>query len=173
MPSSTDNVKVGVCSVDFNGTDLGYTKGGVTVEVTADTHKVTVDQFGGTAVNEYVIGRNVTVTTPLAETTVDNLVQIMPGATKIVDSIDATKVKADVVTGVGTSLLASAAKLTLHPISATGVNEDIIVPKAATAGAINLNFSLDNERIFETVWTGYPDPATGLLFTVGDETAAA
>lgn len=174
MPSSTTNVKVGVCTVTFAGTDLGYTKGGVEVEVTSEKYTVTVDQFGQTPIDDYLIGRSITVTTPLAETTIDNLVTTMPGATKVVDSVDNTKIKAEVTTGIGTNLLDIADKLVLHPIAAgNSVLEDVIIPKAATAGNMSFAYQLDTERVFNVQWTGYPDPATGLLYVVGDETASA
>jgi len=174
MPSSTDNVKVGVCTVDFGGTDLGYTKGGVEVEVTTEKYTVTVDQFGQTPINDYLIGRTISITTPLAETTVDNLVATMPGSTKVIDGSVATKIKAEVTSGIGTNLIDSADVLTLHPIAAgADVNEDIIVPKAATAGNMTFAYQLDSERVFNVTWNGYPDSTTGLLYVVGDISAAA
>lgn len=36
------NIKLGACKVSFGGVDLGYTKGGVQVEVATETLKVTV-----------------------------------------------------------------------------------------------------------------------------------
>lgn len=81
--SSTKNVKLGVCKVVYDGQDLGYTKGGVEVDVSTDTHKVTVDQFGQSEINEYIQKRSVMAKLPLAETTLENLVKIMPGATLI------------------------------------------------------------------------------------------
>ena len=174
MPSSTDNVKLGVCSVTFNAIDLGYTKGGVDVEVTTETYKVMIDQFGNSEINEYILGRTVSVTTPLVETTLDNLVNIMPGATKITDAITTTKQKVEVVHSIGTDLLAAAQKLVLHPIALTAsdVSEDFIVPKANTPGQISFAYKLDEERVYNCVWTGYPDSANNnVLFIVGDETA--
>nr|WP_297478396.1 hypothetical protein [Ferrovum sp.] len=88
--SSTKNVKLGVCKIYFNGVDLGLTSGGVDVTVKTQTHKVTVDQFGKTPINEYIMGRDVSVKAPLAETTLNNLVQIMPGATLSTDGAQAT-----------------------------------------------------------------------------------
>lgn len=79
--SDTKNVKLGICKVFFGGVDLGYTQGGVDVEVKTDTHVVNVDQFGKSPVNEIIMGRSVSVKVPMAETTLDNLVRIMPGAT--------------------------------------------------------------------------------------------
>lgn len=167
----TENVKLGVCSVTFNAVDLGLTKGGVEVEVTTDTYKVTVDQYGETAINENVMARNVSVTVPLAETTLDNLVAIMPGATLITDGITPTKKRVDITTGVGTDLLSLAQKLVLHPINAgASVAEDIILPKAMTAGAINFAYRVDDVRVFNVVFNGYPD-ANDIVLSMGDETA--
>lgn len=81
MASNTRNVKLGVCNVYFDGIDLGYTKGGVEVTVTTETYKSTVDQFGQAPITELIMGREVKVTCPLAETTIENMVRIMPGAT--------------------------------------------------------------------------------------------
>lgn len=80
MPSNTQNVKLGVCSVTFDGVDLGYTQGGVEVTVETQTKKVMVDQFGNSEINEYILSRSCKAKVPLAETTLENLVRIMPGA---------------------------------------------------------------------------------------------
>ncbi|MBA8881728.1 hypothetical protein [Phyllobacterium myrsinacearum] len=169
--SSTENVKLGVCTVLFNAEDLGFTKGGVEVEVTTDTHEVTVDQFGDTPIDELVTGRKVTVKVPLAETTLDNLVRIMPGATLIVDGTDPKKRQVVVDTGVSISLLSIAKKLVLRPKGTTG-EEDFTIFKAMTAGAISFAYQSDTERVFNVSFKGYAD-ATGKLFALGDTTAAA
>lgn len=83
MASDTKNVKLGVCKVFFDGIDLGYTQGGVEVTVSTETHRVEIDQFGKTAINELILGRTVNVKVPLAETTLENMVRIMPGATLV------------------------------------------------------------------------------------------
>ena len=80
MASNTQNVKMGVCQVSFGGQDLGYTKGGVDVTVATASKPVTVDQFGDSPINEIITGRTCKVKVPLAETTLENLVKIMPGA---------------------------------------------------------------------------------------------
>jgi len=172
VASDIHNVKLGVCKIKFNGIDLGYTKGGVEVTVKTDTHKVNVDQFGKTPINEYIMGREVTVKCPLAETTLDNLVKIMPGAVLVTDSVTPTKKVVNVSTGVGINLLDIAQALVLHPISKADidVSEDFTVFKAATAGALNFAYKLEDERIYNTEFNGYPD-TNGKLFAVGDTTA--
>lgn len=283
MASNTRNVKLGVCRVIFGGNDLGYTKGGVEVEVSTDTHKVDVDQFGKSPINEYIMGREVSAKVPLAETTLFNLVAIMPGATlvqtggvaatgtiifadvgdaedtvtvngkvftakvsaalpseftiggtaaataanllaKLQASLDLgvvqanytlasatitatyiekgtagnaftlavgqvgdisvgaatltsgtnpTASKVDVTTGVGVSLLDLAQKLVLHPTvnAADNQSEDFVIPLANTAGALQFAYKIDDERIYNVTFMGYPDSVTGKLFTVGDEAA--
>jgi hypothetical protein len=89
MASSTENVKLGVCTVLFDGVNLGYTKGGVEVSVETTTHEVTVDQFGETPIGELITGRKVSAKVPLAETTLDNLVAVMPGSTLLSDGAKA------------------------------------------------------------------------------------
>lgn len=170
MASSTNNVKLGVCSVTFGGVDLGYTKGGVEVEVATETFKVMIDQFGNTPVKEYITARTCVVRVPLAETTIDNLVATMPGATKI----DADpKFRVDVVTNISADLKSIAQVLSLHPVSAgADLNEDFTIPLAATGGALSYAYKLDEERIFNVEFNAYPDDTqNGLLFQIGDLTA--
>lgn len=168
----TENVKLGVCRVTYNGVDLGVTKGGVEVEVATETYEVMVDQFGNSPVNEYITARTVVVRVPMAETTVQNLARIMPGTTVVTNAGES---KANVTNGIGINLLANAEKLVLHPVAldASDRSEDFTVPLAATAGAMTYSYKLDEERIFNVEFKGYPDSTTGLLFVVGDETIVA
>lgn len=289
MASSTKNVKLGVCGVVFGGLDLGYTKGGVEVEVTTETHEVNVDQFGKTAINQYIMGRDVSAKVPLAESTLDNMVAIMPGAvittvggtvasgtitvttnpatgdTIIVNGTtvtfraaltgvgvevligataaataaalaaalnastdpaiaaasysvaaaavtvkygsalvygtsgnpttdgnaftlnagtagakitlsaatlaggaEATSRSVSVPTGVGVDLLAIAKELRLHPKNkpASDRSEDFVIPLAATPGALKFAYKLEDERVYDVTFNGFPD-ANNKLFTVG------
>jgi len=161
----TTNVKLGVCSVKLGGTDLGFTKGGVEVQVETESHVVMVDQMGSTPISEYITGRSCTVRVPLAETTIDHLAAIMPGATILDTGADAY---AEVKTGVGTELLGIAKVLRLHPIAliSTDKSQDFVVPKAATTGALTFAYKLDEERIFNVEFKAYAD-SNGKLFYYG------
>lgn len=290
--SDTKNVKLGVCQVFFKGYDLGYTKGGVEVSVTTETYKVEIDQFGKTAINELIMGRDLKVKVPMAETTLDNMVAIMPGATisetggtnatgtitcvtapvagtdtitvngqtitfvaaltgaenecliapntwsaasqatilaamlnasnnpkiaaatysaatavvtvkygnsvvygtagkkgvegnsftlassgakftvsgaTLAGGADPTARKIAVESATSTDLLAIAKELRLHPQGKadTDLSEDFIVPLAGTGGALSFAYKVDEERVFDVEFTGYPDPVTKVLFKVG------
>ena len=175
MPSDIANVKLGVCTVTYNSVDLGYTKGGVEVEVETETYKVMVDQFGNTPIKDYITARSCVARVPLAETTLDNLVAVMPGSTLVTDGIDTTKKKVEVTTSISTDLQAVGQKLVLHPIAAgADLNDDFTIPIAGVVGNLNYSYKLDEERIYNVEFVAYPDStANGLLFVVGDETATA
>ncbi len=168
------NVKLGTCKVFWNGVDLGLTIGGVEFEVTTTTHESQVDQFGAVAVNSIITGRQPKVKVPIAETTLDNLVATMPGATLVVDKTVTTKRRVDIKTGVGVSLFDLAAELRLHPIAKanTDFSEDVILPKAATGGNISFAYKLDSERVYNVEFTGYPDE-NGVIVKFGDPSATA
>lgn len=289
MASDTKNVKLGVCRLYLGGLDLGYTKGGVEVTVKSETHKVEVDQFGKSTINEYIMGRDVSVKAPLAETTIENMVATMPGATMVTtggaiatgtitittnpttgDTIvvngytvtfktsaavagevtigaaaantaanlaaalnalndkrvaaavysaaaavvtvnwgnrqiggstgvkaaegngftlnagtagvkvtlsgatltggtDPTSKSVQVTNGVGTDLLKIAKELRLHPVgnADTDVTDDFVIPLAATAGGLTFAYKLEDERIYNVEFMGYPNASTGVLYTVG------
>lgn len=285
MPSDIKNVKLGVCKVLFNGSDLGYTKGGVEVSVKTESHEVTVDQFGKTVINEYLMGRTISVKVPLAETTLPNLLATMPGATMVqyggayaagtitiatqptngqtitvngvtitfktagaiagnnevligasasatatnlaalftasptfalsgvftatvnaavvtltnkmkgvagnalamatgtagaavtfvafAGGADGTPARVDVPSGVGINLLDYAQALVLHPVARPDADksEDFTVFRAATAGGLEFAYKLEDERVFNVEFGGYPD-ATGRIFAIGDTNAA-
>lgn len=171
MTSSTQNVKVGVCRISFGGTDLGFTQGGVEVEVKTETHQVMVDQFGKSIINEIILGRTVSVKAPLAETTLQNLVSIMPGATLVGTG---SNMKVNVPVAVGQSLVKTAKQLILHPkeLPDADLSEDFCIPLANTSGALQFAYQLEKERIFNVTFNGYPDPVSGKLFSVGNETTS-
>lgn len=293
MGSSTKNVKLGVCKTIFDGVDLGLTQGGVDVTVKTDTHKVNVDQYGKTTVNEIIMGRDVMAKVPLAETTIENMIAIMPGSVltqsggtvasgtitfattaaaandtvtvngaaftfkvapvtaydvapgatfsasaanlaaalnastdprvagatysvvagvitvkygpdlqygsagkqsaegnsftlaktgtnctlsgaTLTGGADATTTSVQVNTGIGVDLLNLARELRLRPTTkyVNGVfngdaSEDFVIPLAATPGALQFAYKLENERIYNVEFSGFPDPTSGKLFTVG------
>lgn len=167
----TTNVKLGVCKVTLGGENLGFTKGGVEVQVETESHTVSVDQLGSTPIAEIVTGRTCTVRVPMAETTVDHLVAIMPGATKVTDASTpvGNGIFADVKTGVGLDLRTTAKVLRLHPtyLADTDKSEDFIIPLAGTKGGLTFAYKLDEERVFNVEFQAYADN-TGRLFYIGN-----
>lgn len=175
MPTTpnVENVKLGASDVMFGADDLGFTKGGIDVALSMATKEVTVDQFGPSAVNEYIQGRGVTVTVPMAETDLEKLAVAIPGA--VLTGAAGGKRKLVVSNGAGTSLRDLAKKLVLHPhgTPASNKNDDFVVLLAAPSGDIEFSYSFEDERVYSVTFKGYPDNETGELYVFGDETASA
>lgn len=170
MASSTKNVKLGVCKVFFDGVDLGYTKGGVEFSVSTQTHRVEIDQFGKTAINEYVMGRDAKVKVPLAETTLTNMAALFPLKTGAAGVEGTTTQRLGIDTGIGADLLSTAKLLSLHPVAKNDYDfsDEIIIPLSNTSGGLQFAYQLENERIFNVEFTGYPDPTSSMLFYAGN-----
>lgn len=172
MASNTSNVKMGVCRIRYGGIDLGYTKGGVVFSATTETHKVMVDQQGNSEIDEVIMGRSAKATVPLAETTLENLVKIMPGATLYSDGVKASAtitfsaapVANDtiVVNGVTYTFKAAASATGVLDVAIGVVNGSIT---AAMASATNLLRALQASSNTYVAAANYSIDATGLIIT--------
>ena len=131
MASSTKNVKLGVCKIYYDGRDLGLTQGGAEVTVSTETHRVEVDQFGKSAINELVMGRTLMVKAPLAETTIRNMLDTMPGSTLISDGAQATG-----------SVTWAANPGATHSVTIGGVLFSFQVGKASAVGQVQIGATL-------------------------------
>lgn len=175
MASSTSNVKLGVCRVRFGGIDVGYTKGGVDFAVTTETHKIMVDQYGNSEIDEIIMGRSAKVILPLAETTLDNIIKIMPGAILKTDGVKATgsitfttiPATADTITvnGVVFTFKTAAIATGLTDI-AIGVATTLPTKTAVQNTASNLALALQSSTNTYVDDCDYTLDSTGLIITV-------
>lgn len=164
------NVKVGVCSVTFNGVDLGHTKGGVEVSYEPVYHEITVDKYGETAVDRVLMGERITAKVPLAELTIANLKVAMPMGT----FAGAANARLTLGKSAGTRASASAAQLVLHPINMGTRANDIVLHKAHVASTVDLKMKVDEENVFEVEFQALLDESKSdgnYLGLIGDSTA--
>ncbi|HYD35556.1 MAG TPA: hypothetical protein VD999_05790 [Vitreimonas sp.] len=164
------NVKVGVCSVTFGGTDLGHTKGGVEVTYEPVHKDVMVDKFGETIVEKYLIGEKLTAKVPLAEYTIANLRRSMPQAT----FAGAANARITLGASAGQRASTDALQLVLHPINEGTRAFDIVFHKAYVASEIVLNHKIDEEKVIEVVFEALLDESKSdgnYLGLIGDSTA--
>ena len=91
----------------------------------------------------------------------------LSGAT-LSGGVDATSKSVNVVVGTGIDLLTIAKELRLHPVAKPDADnsEDFVIPLAGTPGALKFAYKLEDERIYDCEFTGYPD-AAGNLFYIG------
>lgn len=166
------NVKIGVCSVSFGGTDLGHTQGGCTVSYSPEWADMTVDQWGNTIFDKALLGQELTVTVPLAESQLANMKIALPTAEYGV--IDGTRL--EIGSDAGQRLSAYAAKLVLHPIRmAVGdKTEDVVLYKAAAHESVEIAYSNEEQTVIEITFLALIDTTKtsgNLLGHFGDEDA--
>lgn len=171
MPSNYENLEMGPCNATYKGTDLGLTKGGVEVEFATEVTAITVDQFGGTVLDNVIKGRSVKVKVPMAENDLTKLAACVPGSTLI--GSGAAK-KLVVKAAVGTSLRKLAGELVLHPIAAAAgdKSKDVTISLASVKGDFSFAFKHDDQKVFAVEFEGFVDLTTGDLFVMGDPAAA-
>lgn len=163
-------VKVGVCSVSFNGYDLGHTLGGVEVSYAPEHKDISVDAYGKTVVNKVLIGEKMTAKVPLAEFTIANLKVAIPEAT----FAGAGNARITVGTKAGKLATASSAQLVLHPISEGTRAYDVVIYKAYVASTVTLAHMIDKEKVIEVTFEALLDETKSegnYLGLIGDSTA--
>lgn len=163
-------VKVGVCSVTYNGVDLGHTKGGVEVSYEPAYMDVSVDQYGSTVVEKYLTGEKFTAKVPLAEFTIANLRNAMPQAS----FAGAANARITLGRNAGAAAKASSAQLVLHPINEGTRAFDIVMHKAYVASQVVLNHMVDDVKVIEVTFEALLDETKSngnYLGLIGDSTA--
>ena len=163
------NVQVGVCSVTYNGVDLGHTKGGVEVTYEPEYHDITVDKYGNTVVEKVLIGEKLTAKVPLAEFTIANVDKAIPQGT-VAGAADSRVL---VGQNAGVKGKQYAYQLVLHPINEGTRRHDIVLHKAYISSEVVLNHMVDEEKVIEVTFEALLDEtksAGNYLGLIGDST---
>lgn len=162
-------VKVGVCTVTYNGLDLGHTMGGVEVTYEPQYMDVTVDKYGGTVVEKYLTGEKMTAKVPLAEYTIANLRNAMPNST----FAGAANSRILLGKSAGQAAKAIAYQLVLHPQNEGTRAYDIVMHKAFVSSSITLPHKIDEEKLIEVEFEALLDETKAdgnYLGLIGDST---
>lgn len=145
--ADSDNVKMGVCNVTFNGTDLGYTKGGVKCSYGSESTEITVDQADA-PVGEVMTKQTFEVKVPMAETNLTVLATLLPGATLLTDG---TKKRMVMSGAAGADLLTNSKVLIVTPVTGV-VNDGLYIPHAIPLPKIEFGYEKDNIRVYEVTF---------------------
>lgn len=164
------NVQVGVCSVEFNGVDLGHSKGGCEVSYEPTHHDISVDKYGETVVQKVLTGEKLTAKVPLAEFTIANLRNAIPQA----QFAGAANARITIGANAGKKATDDAYQLVLHPIAEGTRRHDIVFYKAYVASQITLMHTVDEEKLIEVTFEALLDETKtdgNYLGLIGDSTA--
>jgi hypothetical protein len=103
----------------------------------------------------------------------------IPLASNVVDATSATQQKTIINTPVGADLVASASQIlkltkSIGSAASTDANDAFKFFKAAATGALDVNFSIEDQRIWNVTFQIYPDSTQAFALGVfGDESASA
>lgn len=170
--SDVANIKIGACKVTFGGVDLGHTKGGVTVNYSPEYADITADQYGNSVIDKALVGEKMTVKVPLAETQVANLANVLPMGSLA----GAGNKRLTLGSDAGARLASEAAVLVLHPLvnEASNRDDDVVIYKAVVTGEVELNYSVEDERVVEVEFEALIDTSKSngsYLGIIGDSAA--
>lgn len=164
------NVKVGVCTVTLGGTDLGHTKGGVEVSYEPVYKDVSVDLYGETIVEKYLIGEKLTAKVALAESTIANMRNAIPQAT----FAGAANRRITIGAKAGKAAKEDSAQLVLHPVGEGTRAFDVVFHKAYVSSTVVLPHRNDEEKVVEVTFEALLDETKtdgNYLGLIGDSTA--
>jgi hypothetical protein len=138
--------------------DLGYTKGGTTFEHKEETVKITYDQTGKNVQNIIGIGGSAIVKTALANPTLAQLEDIIPGAV-----IDGDGMIVSVSVGVDKRALAKELILTIMDGDVPSIDPEatLVIFVAVPTYEGNLKFDDSTQRQHNITFEALPDDASG------------
>ncbi len=163
-------VKVGTCSVVYNGSDLGHTIGGVEVSYEPVYKDVAVDLYGETTVEKFLIGEKFTAKVPLAESTIANFRNSIPQST----FAGAANRRITIGAKAGKLATEDAYQLVLHPVIEGTRAFDIVLHKAYSGATVVVGHTNDGEKIIEVTFEALLDESKSdgnYLGLIGDSTA--
>lgn len=176
-----DSIKIGVCDAYWTpaggnpATDeifLGLTKGGCELTYTPEWYDLQVDRYGRSQTDAALVGESISVKIPLAETDMRKIEMFAHTATKALG--DGNKSKLTFGRFPGFRLGQKAGRLRLHPVAmGKSKTEDVIIYKAVNKAPLQLNYKLDEERIFSTEFIGMIQRKHingAMLWEIGDST---
>src|SRR5665213_1191983 len=141
--ANATNIKLGVCSVNFNSVDLGHTKGGVEVSYAPKHTDITADLYGDTPIDKYLIGETLTAKVPMAEKTIANLRYAIPQS----EFAGAANARITIGHKAGQQASVEAHQLVLHPVFEGTAAFDIVLYNAYVASTVVIKHENNGETI--------------------------
>jgi len=154
--ASISNVRIGACSVKFNGVSLGHTKEGVNFKFDRKFEDLSVDQYGETPIDMALVGQDLTIEVMLAEPQLGNLNIAIPEAD---NATGASGTRLGLGTDAGYLLRSDSAQLILHPLNnaTADLSDDVTIYKAVSYETVEMAYKIDEQRIVKVTFRALVD----------------
>lgn len=158
--SNINNGRMSAARLTYGGVNIGHTTGGVSFNYEPSTEDLIFDQYGDTPVDKILTGENVQIVANLAEPVVGVLNSVIPGG---LHALGSGGERLGVGRDAGYSLRADAKQLVLHPYDKADddTDEDVVIYKAVVAEAVELNYEVNGQRVFEVTFQALVDETYG------------
>lgn len=176
MAVTPGNIPIGICTVTFDGVDLGATTGDVSVKANQEVARILVDNYGKAPVGAVEAGVSIVVTVPLTERAFTQLAKVYDGGAVVTDGVTPANQKLTVGRLAGEDVNTGA--LVLHPQhrAVDKLNYDLTIYKAFVSDWGDYAFSSSKQVSFTVSFEGMIDTGRAdgdQLFCIGDSTATA
>lgn len=153
MPN-IQNLRMSACTISFGGVTLGHTNGGIVFHYEPKLNPLTADQYGDTPIDMVLGGETIQVVANLAEPVVDLLAVAIPEGT---ENSAGSGARLHLGRDGGYGLRLNAKQLVLHPIekAASDTSEDVVLYLAAVADTVELNYEVDNQRVYKVTFQAF------------------
>lgn len=156
---NVENINFDLANVSFNGVNIGFTKGGVDVNITMASFDALIDDYGDTPIKSYDRGTAIEIVINGAESARANLALAFPTA---VDAGDRLKFGGQVGSVIPTG------RLVIEPVA--GNLDPIVVYKARATSDITISYINDDTVTIVTTFVGQIDTTRAdgdQLFRIG------
>ena len=159
--ANIQNVRMGVCSIVYNGVDCGHTLGGTKATITRKLTPLKVDKYGDSPVDMVVTDEQWEIEAKIAEPVVALIKMAMPEGDY---EQGASGNRIGIAAGEGAALRAGSALLTLHPLNkaASDTSEDAVIYNAVASSSPVLNYDVAGQRVFDLKFTALVNETEGV-----------
>lgn len=153
------NINFDIADVSFNGVNIGFTKGGVEVNITGAVLDAIIDDYGDTPIKSYDKGTAIEVVIHGAESARANLALAFPTAIVMGDRLKfGGQVGSEIPTG----------RLVISPVA--GNLDPIVVYKARATSEVTIPYANDDIAVIDATFVGLIDTTRAdgdRLFRIG------
>lgn len=145
---STSNFRpVGICNINYNSTDMGYSKGDILLKIDKiDDYNRELDAYPGSPVQRFSGGRSISVMCPMLETDVTKLTAVMPDGTEESTTVVFGEQAGEEITGY---------ELVLTPKSTSDLG--LTIYKAVPTVNIEWTYNHKTEKVLPVLFEGMYD----------------
>lgn len=169
MAEAIANIRIGSVQVELGGTNLGYTGEDTSLTVGTEYANIMVDKYGHTLVDKRIVGRTVTVTMTLKQTSKSDLTDVW--AKVFPENTSASAAKIVLGDETNESMRDTGAVLVLQRRNAADDTEDFTIWKAVPTEVGEIGLNNEGESTLPVTFEGLIDETNG-LFTFGDSDGA-